>query len=94
MVCDKCTKKLGKLATVHTDKNKPGAGRSTNENKLLTSKQKFKATSGAFKRCRICKQLCHHIAAHYCQNCSYQKGICAMCGRKVSNTAMTRNELV
>ncbi|CAM9802569.1 unnamed protein product, partial [Phaeothamnion confervicola] len=24
---------------------------------------------------------------HYCQACAYEKGICAMCGRKVLNTS-------
>jgi hypothetical protein len=43
MVCEKCTKKLSKLATVNVDRNKAGSsssGRVTNENKLLSSKQK------------------------------------------------------
>uniref|UniRef100_A0A914GX62 Probable V-type proton ATPase subunit H 2 n=1 Tax=Globodera rostochiensis TaxID=31243 RepID=A0A914GX62_GLORO len=76
MVCDKCTKKLSKLATIHVDKNEQGNKRVTNENKLLSSKQKFKPASEEFKKCRICNKMTHHISAHYCQDCSYQKGIC------------------
>jgi len=34
------TKKLSKLATVHVNKSVAGSSRVTNENKLLTSKQK------------------------------------------------------
>ena len=55
---------------------------------------RFKPTVGTFRKCRLCKMMVHHVAAHYCQNCAYQKGICAMCGRKIANTAMTRNELL
>ena len=34
------TTKLSKLATVHTDKSKSSSSKVTNENKLLSSKQK------------------------------------------------------
>ncbi|KAI6178357.1 Cysteine-rich PDZ-binding protein [Aphelenchoides besseyi] len=93
MVCEKCTTKLNKLATIH--KTTPNASASsssssstkkhvTNENKLLTMKNRFKPDKvEPFKKCRICKRMCHHVAAHYCQDCAYQKGICCMCGRKI-----------
>jgi hypothetical protein len=96
MVCEKCTKKLSKLATVNVDRNKAGSsssGRVTNENKLLSSKQKFKATTGNFRKCRICKMMTHHVCANFCQNCAFQKGICFCCGRKMANVAMSRQEL-
>ncbi|KAI1706416.1 microtubule-associated protein CRIPT domain-containing protein [Ditylenchus destructor] len=86
MVCEKCTSKLAKLATVHTNKSSPGSSRVTNENKLISSAQKFKAGRDEFKKCRICKKMTHHISAHYCQSCAYQKGICPFCGRKVLET--------
>jgi protein-arginine kinase activator protein McsA len=69
MVCEKCTKKLSKLATVNVDRNKASSSRVTNENKLLSSKQKFKATTGNFRKCRLCKMMTHHVAAHYCKSC-------------------------
>lgn len=61
MVCQKCTHKLSKLATVHVDSYKStkatsssinNSSRVTNENKLLSSKQKFKPTTEEFKKCR------------------------------------------
>ncbi|KAH7728404.1 cysteine-rich PDZ-binding protein-like protein [Aphelenchoides avenae] len=83
MVCEKCTTKLSKLATIKKDH---GGSKVTNENKLLSSKQKFKADRDQYKKCRICGHLTHHVHSHYCQPCAYQKGICAMCGRKVIET--------
>ncbi|KAL3108542.1 hypothetical protein niasHT_015464 [Heterodera trifolii] len=94
MVCEKCTKKLSKLATVHVEKSDQTAKRVTNENKLLSSKQKFKPASEEFKKCRICNKMTHHISAYYCQDCSYQKGICPMCGRKQIETAKYRQKMV
>lgn len=35
------TEKLSKLATVHVDKHKGSTSKTTNENKLLSSKQKY-----------------------------------------------------
>ncbi|CAK5031621.1 unnamed protein product [Meloidogyne enterolobii] len=93
MVCEKCTNKISKLATVHVDKNASGSQRLTNENKFLSSKQKFKPGVGEFKRCRVCKKMTHHIAANYCQDCAYQKGICPMCGRKQIETCKYRQSL-
>uniref|UniRef100_A0A914BUX1 Cysteine-rich PDZ-binding protein n=1 Tax=Acrobeloides nanus TaxID=290746 RepID=A0A914BUX1_9BILA len=84
MVCEKCTKKLSKLATVHIDRNKAGPSKKvTNENKLLSSKMRFKPDKDEYKKCRICGHRTHHDKAYYCQECAYQKGICAMCGTKV-----------
>lgn len=91
MVCEKCTVKLSKLATVSVDKNI--GKRVTNENKMLSQKQKFKPTAGDFKKCRICNKMTHHVAAHYCQDCAFQKGICPMCGRKQMETARSRQSL-
>ncbi|CAD5206674.1 unnamed protein product [Bursaphelenchus okinawaensis] len=92
MVCEKCTSKLTKLATIH--KGPSSSKKVTNENKLLTSKARFKPEKETFKKCRICKKMCHHVAAHYCQDCAYQKGICPMCGKKVLETNNYRQSLV
>uniref|UniRef100_A0A915DPF1 Cysteine-rich PDZ-binding protein n=1 Tax=Ditylenchus dipsaci TaxID=166011 RepID=A0A915DPF1_9BILA len=74
-----------------TNKNVPGSSRVTNENKLISSSKKFKAGRDDFKKCRICKHMTHHISAHYCQSCAFQKGICPFCGRKVLETMNYRN---
>ena len=35
----------------------------------------------------ICfQQKVHQVGSHYCQQCAYKKGICAMCGVKVLKT--------
>ncbi|KAI3387316.1 hypothetical protein SNEBB_002330 [Seison nebaliae] len=108
MVCNKCEKKLNRLATPDPWKgSKKGGTLSTgggsggaitsskviNGNKLLSSKNtrfhpyakpsKDKPTS-QFRKCRICADSIHLTGAYYCQKCSYKKGICAMCGAKVS----------
>jgi len=91
MVCGKCEKKLGKIATPNPWKagqssgSNESSGRKVNENKLLSSKKnRFNpyTTSGEFNKCRICRTKVHQVGAHYCQDCAYKKGICAMCGTK------------
>ena len=92
MVCEKCTKKLGKVITPDTWKegarntNESG-GRVINENKALTSKKnRFNPYTSTFQKCRICKQVVHQSGSYYCQQCAYKKGICCMCGVKVLDT--------
>lgn len=91
MVCDKCQQKVGKIVT--PDPWKSGArtsvesgGRKINENKALTSKQRFNPYTAKFENCRICRQKVHQIGSHYCQACAYKKAICAMCGKKLMST--------
>eukprot|EP00611_Tribonema_gayanum_P021165 TRINITY_DN4021_c0_g1_i1.p1 TRINITY_DN4021_c0_g1~~TRINITY_DN4021_c0_g1_i1.p1 ORF type:complete len:122 (-),score=30.58 TRINITY_DN4021_c0_g1_i1:102-467(-) len=38
------------------------------------------------RTCRICKSKVTEDK-HYCQQCAYQKGICAMCGKKMMDTS-------
>ncbi|KAJ3055261.1 hypothetical protein HK097_011063 [Rhizophlyctis rosea] len=91
MVCKKCEKKLGTLAT--PDKWKDGSrnadtgssGRKLNENKLLSSKAKNRFAPYEAK-CKICKSRVHQQGSHYCQQCAYKNGICAMCGVQVLDT--------
>ena len=63
-------------------------GRKVGENKLLTSKKnRFNpGMSHDFPKCRICKTRVHQAGSHYCQECAYKKGICAMCGKKMLAT--------
>lgn len=84
MVCEKCEKKLSKV--IVQDKWKDGArntmeggGRKVNENKALTKKKQWAPYSS---KCTVCKT---SIAKDYkyCQGCSYQKGLCAMCGKQI-----------
>ncbi|CAK9293769.1 unnamed protein product [Gordionus sp. m RMFG-2023] len=92
MVCDKCEKKLGKVITPDPWKsgsrnNTEKSGRIINENKLLTGKKsRFIPYQKTFDRCRICKTSVHQAHSHYCQECAYKKGICAICGTKILNT--------
>ncbi|CAM9477522.1 unnamed protein product [Heterosigma akashiwo] len=91
MVCGRCEEKLSRV--IVPDKWKDGA-QNTGEkqvsgktNMLLTKKGKGKARrfTPLERACRICKQKVAQNA-HYCQECAYAKGICAMCGRRILNT--------
>ncbi|ELU17920.1 hypothetical protein CAPTEDRAFT_18809 [Capitella teleta] len=92
MVCEKCQKKLGKVITPDPWKTgarntTEGGGRKIGENKALTTKKnRFNPYQESFKKCRICRTTVHQAGSHYCQQCSYQKGICAMCGKKIIET--------
>ena len=75
----------GKAGT--SDSASQSCGRKVNENKLLTSKKaRFNPYQDNFEKCRICRTKVHQIKAHYCQECAYKKGICAMCGIKILKT--------
>ncbi|CUT98969.1 Cysteine rich PDZ binding protein [Echinococcus multilocularis] len=92
MVCEKCEKKLVKIATPDPWKAGSRAAavkgpRRLNENKLLTAKKgRYNPYSKAFRKCRICGQSVHQPEAHYCQSCAFKKGICAMCGVRLVDT--------
>lgn len=97
MVCEKCEKKLSTVITPDTWKTGArntleSGGRKLNENKLLSQSSKTRLASGStdstnsqFRDCRICKAKCHQIGSYYCQQCSFKKGICSMCGIKIAN---------
>lgn len=65
-------------------------GRDVGENKLLSGKKKrfspYANTTEQFVKCKICRSKVHQVGSHYCQECAYKKGICAMCGTKLINT--------
>lgn len=42
------------------------------------------------RKCRICQSKIHLEGAYYCQGCSYKKGICGMCGKKIISTKSYR----
>jgi len=92
MVCEKCEKKLGKVITPDTWKagarnTTEGGGRKVGENKLLTAKKnRFNPATTMFRECRICRTKVHQAGSHYCHQCAYKKGICAMCGVKILDT--------
>jgi len=44
-------------------------------------------------KCKICKSALHQ-PGYYCQGCSYAKGICSMCGKKILDTSMYRQTSV
>ncbi|CAM9470958.1 unnamed protein product [Heterosigma akashiwo] len=52
---------------------------------LRRGKGKHEGLPPLERACRICKQKVAQNA-HYCQECAYAKGICAMCGRRILNT--------
>ncbi|KAK9828911.1 hypothetical protein WJX72_002750 [[Myrmecia] bisecta] len=88
MVCDKCQKKLTKVAC--PDKWVEGSNNSlrtggvkVNENKLLSKKKRWAPYAAS---CKTCKQKMHQEGM-YCQGCAYSKGMCAMCGKQIMDTA-------
>mmetsp|Transcript_6104 Transcript_6104/g.10071 ORF Transcript_6104/g.10071 Transcript_6104/m.10071 type:complete len:106 (-) Transcript_6104:60-377(-) len=98
MVCGKCQKKLSKNITPDTHKwtgqanvNKSKQTKTSKlaHNSLMEKrkqkKKKFK--KGGDGKCRICKGVVHQKLYYYCQPCAYQKGICAMCGKKLLDTS-------
>ncbi|CAH4037541.1 unnamed protein product [Pieris brassicae] len=98
MVCEKCEKKLGRVIT--PDPWKTGArntvesgGRKVGENKALTAKKgRYNPYTSKFHECKICRTKVHQVGSHYCQACAYKKGICAMCGKKILETANYRQK--
>ncbi|CEF64811.1 Cysteine-rich PDZ-binding protein [Strongyloides ratti] len=89
MVCEKCTSKLRQLPSAKKLPNsrKPSSLTTIGSRPLLP-KDKFKPNNKeSFKKCKICKKPTHREGAYYCQDCSYQKGICALCGMKIANTS-------
>uniref|UniRef100_A0A0N5BHY1 Cysteine-rich PDZ-binding protein n=1 Tax=Strongyloides papillosus TaxID=174720 RepID=A0A0N5BHY1_STREA len=93
MVCEKCTSKLRQLPSAKKLPNskRPPTASSSSISRPLQSKDKFKPNSKeTFRKCNICKKPTHREGAYYCQDCSYQKGICALCGRKIANTSSYR----
>jgi len=44
-------------------------------------------------KCKLCKSALHQ-PGHYCQACSYKKGICAMCGVKILDTKFYKQSSV
>src|SRR5690606_7173124 len=67
-------------------------GRKKNENKLLgRNRRKMepygKKGSMYTTKCKLCNEGMK-TTGHYCQKCAYKKGICAMCGKKILDTAM------
>ncbi|KAL4455051.1 hypothetical protein ABPG74_006433 [Tetrahymena malaccensis] len=97
MVCDKCEKKLEKLATPDTWKDgaKNGGkegGRKVGQNMLLSSKAKV-GFDPFGNKCKLCKQKVPK-SDQYCQGCAYKKGLCKMCGVKVLDTKFYRQSNV
>jgi hypothetical protein len=99
MVCSKCEKKLGSISTPEPWKEGSkstavgSAGRKLNENKLLSSKAKNQFQPYQTS-CKLCKKRLHQKGSHYCQNCCYLKGICAMCGVKVMDVSKYKQSTI
>ncbi|RCN44522.1 hypothetical protein ANCCAN_09513 [Ancylostoma caninum] len=98
MVCDACQKKLTKIVGIDPYRNKAhnkltGVQKRppANQNKLLGSEKKATVMN---VKCKICKCAVHQVGSHYCQTCAYQKGICAMCGKRILNTTGLRQSTV
>ncbi|EGG06969.1 uncharacterized protein MELLADRAFT_71832 [Melampsora larici-populina 98AG31] len=81
-------------------------GRKIGENKLLSSKNRYNpyqstsASSSLSKKstnpsigigkCLTCKSSVARNGAKYCQNCSFKKGICGMCGKIVTDITYSK----
>ncbi|KAF8515958.1 PDZ-binding protein [Gautieria morchelliformis] len=91
MVCEKCTKKLSKVAAPDpfssAGSQVASGSRRIGENKLLTkaggSKSRYTPYGG---KCKDCKQNVSQNTAKYCHGCAYKKGICSICGKKILDT--------
>ena len=57
---------------------------------LAAKHDKSGASSKAFpgSKCRICKVKQVQLGHYYCLGCSYKKGICSMCGKRILDTRM------
>ena len=92
MVCDSCEGKLSKL--IVPDKWKEGA-RNISGGKVLgkTNKRLAALSTESYipenTVCRICKAKVMH-RHNFCNDCSYKKGICSMCGKKTVDISMHR----
>ncbi|CAD2105121.1 cysteine-rich PDZ-binding protein, putative [Plasmodium vinckei] len=90
MPCEKCEKKLKKLATPDV---KNSSSRSTSTNKLLEyrhTKQKFNPKSRKCKKCN--SQL--HQDGKYCSVCSYKLGKCQLCGRTIADVSSSNMSII
>lgn len=98
MVCQKCEKKLSALATPDPFKKKGSAGGAAKGRaaaggaggaqraSLGKGKHRSDKHSPVARYCKICKVGVGE-KQHYCQGCSYSKGICSMCGRRIAKTS-------
>eukprot|EP00298_Acanthocystis_sp_HF-20_P005358 c15553_g1_i1.p1 GENE.c15553_g1_i1~~c15553_g1_i1.p1 ORF type:complete len:104 (+),score=33.02 c15553_g1_i1:25-312(+) len=89
MVCSTCEKKLGTVICPDTWKSgarntTESGGRKINENKLLSKKKRFTPMAAS---CKICRAQLHQ-GGQYCQECSYKRGVCSMCGKQILDTKM------
>eukprot|EP00825_Cyclidium_porcatum_P041995 TRINITY_DN5634_c0_g2_i4.p3 TRINITY_DN5634_c0_g2~~TRINITY_DN5634_c0_g2_i4.p3 ORF type:complete len:129 (-),score=35.68 TRINITY_DN5634_c0_g2_i4:222-608(-) len=100
MVCDKCEKKLGKLA--NPDAWKDGArnttggkdgGRKVGANMILERKKNISFDPIGMTKCLNCKQQIQKDYK-YCQKCAYKKGLCQMCGVQVLDIKPYRQKIV
>lgn len=101
MVCQDCERKLSKV--IVPDKWKDGArnttggedgGRATSyRNSLLQVRGKEQRFQAGVRACRICRSKVAQDA-HYCQECAFHKGICAMCGKRVDDLRFDRRGLL
>lgn len=60
-----------------------GPSRPLAANKLIASKNRYNPLSA---KCKICKGTVSQEKATYCSGCAYKKGLCAICGKAVSDT--------
>ncbi|CAB3407153.1 unnamed protein product [Caenorhabditis bovis] len=89
MVCNECEKKLTKIVGVNPYRNKKTNLANGKVPKVSTAKNSLfesgKKSTIVGLKCKLCKMLIHQVGSHYCSTCAYQKGICAMCGKKILN---------
>ena len=54
---------------------------------LLKGREQKRGFDPLLSKCGICKSSNVQKGYAYCQSCSYKKGICAMCGKKILDTS-------
>jgi hypothetical protein len=83
MVCENCEKKLFSLATIN-DNNKRIYG-----HLKLESHKKYLNSNIVMSQCPLCGGRAEG-KNKYCLTCAHKKGICEMCGKKLTRTSMYR----
>lgn len=89
MVCDDCQNKIGKLVTPDVKfGSKSNSNVKVNVNMILSKKKDSLNALGI--KCLICRTRVES-KNKYCLTCAFSKGLCEMCGKKISETKMYRN---
>jgi hypothetical protein len=87
MVCHKCAKKLSKsLVTPEFTNSKVSHNLTSGSREIVKNKILVKSQRNLSVKCELCSGRVE-ASNKYCLTCAYTKGICEICGVKMSETA-------